>query len=107
MAAVTYYLFLDGREDPAVVAQANKGIRVWNQGAGRHYQAPFGPTTHIAPITALSSVAGLDGVPPLEMCFLLRGIDWAYPAQLVYREEGEHRWSQVAFGLSLREEAAG
>jgi hypothetical protein len=33
----------------------------------------------------------------------LRRIDWAHPALLVYREEGEDRWSQVLLGLNKPE----
>lgn len=38
-----------------------------------------------------------------EVIGRLRRIDWAHPALLVYREEGEDRWSQVLLGLNKPE----
>lgn len=40
---------------------------------------------------------------PDEILPRLRRIDWAHPALLVYRSDGENRWSQVLLGLSLPE----
>lgn len=48
-----------------------------------------------------------DGIateaPPDEILPRLRRIDWAHPALLVYRSDGENRWSQVLLGLSSPE----
>lgn len=33
----------------------------------------------------------------------LRRVDWRHPALLVYREQGENRWSYVMLGLSSPE----
>ena len=106
MSAVSYYLFLDSRESPAVLDEVNKAIRAWGAGRGRRYQAPFSQVSYTAPVTGWCSAAAHWGVPPLEMMSILTGIDWAYPAQVVYREEREKRWSHATLGLSLREEAA-
>lgn len=104
MSAVSYYLFLDRRESPAIVGEANEVIKTWNSRPGRHYQAPFGQISFTAPVSGWVSAAGYWGVPPLEMLAVLSGIDWAYPAQVLYREEEEQRWSHATLGLSLKPE---
>lgn len=40
---------------------------------------------------------------PDEVLPRLRRIDWAHPALLIYRSEGENRWSQVLLGLNKPE----
>jgi hypothetical protein len=40
---------------------------------------------------------------PDEVLLRLRRIDWAHPALLVYRTEGENRWSTVLLGLNKPE----
>jgi hypothetical protein len=104
VSAVSYYLFPDRRESPAVVGEANETIKTWSAGPGRNYQAPFGQVSFTSPVSGWVSVAGYWGVPPLEMMTILKGIDWAYPALLVYREAEDDRWSQLLLGLSLRSE---
>lgn len=104
MAAVSYYLFLDARESPAIVGEVNQSIKAWNTPASRHYQAPFVQISFTSPVTGWVSAAPQLGVPPLEMMSILKRIDWAHPALFVYREAEDDRWSQWTLGLSLRSE---
>lgn len=41
--------------------------------------------------------------PPDDVLPRLAAIDWAHPALLVYRSEGENRWSQILLGLNRPE----
>lgn len=46
---------------------------------------------------------GFSADPAGDLLERLRRISWAHPALLVYREEGEDRWSQVLLGLNKPE----
>jgi hypothetical protein len=100
--ATLYALFPDARESGTTLGAVYTALAAWN---GEHYdhQLPFRRISFMAPILALYSVGA---TPPDDMLLILKSIDWAYPARLVYREETERNWSFVTLGLSLREELA-
>lgn len=51
---------------------------------------------------AVSEALG-DRLSPDEALPRLRRIDWAHPALVVYREDGDDRWSYVTLGLNTPE----
>lgn len=47
--------------------------------------------------------AGTTGASAGELLDVLRGLDFERPALLVYREDGDDRWSYVTLGLNTPE----
>lgn len=47
--------------------------------------------------------AGTTGAPVDDLLDVLRGLDFERPALLVYREDGDDRWSYVTLGLNTPE----
>lgn len=96
-----YLLLPDAREQhEAWWPAAQAGFRAFNATAG-DYQPYFRPVSAVSPIGAWVSVGPMDQDTMLS---ILRGIDWAYPARLLYRTRSENGWSFVTLGLSLRPE---
>jgi hypothetical protein len=97
--AALYVVLPDGRDDAAWTLEAQRAMRAWNQ-AHEGHETPFRTVSFRSPILAVTSEGDMD---PDDMLALLRQIDWAYPAKLLYRTESEDTWSFVTLGLSLRE----
>lgn len=72
--ATDYRLFPDRREEEADLMKATVAVRDMN-----------------------------ERMAPDEVLPHLRRIDWAHPCLLVYRSDGEDRWSQVLLGLNKPE----
>lgn len=99
--AAMYLLLPDAREkEKTWWKEANDLLR-----SAEVFQPPFRLVSALDSITALVSGGGV--MEPDEMLALLRQIDWAYPAKLLYRTEPEDSWSFVTLGLSLRDELGG
>lgn len=73
--ATSYHLFPDGREEPKNINRATAWTGI--------------------PASATRSVD--------TVLVELRSIDWAHPALVVYREDGDDRWSYVMVGLNTPE----
>lgn len=69
-------LLADRREKPSVMSKAYELVAAMERGPS--------PMLH-------TSIA------------VLLGMDWAHPALLVYREQGESRWNRVELGLNTPE----
>lgn len=100
MRATLYALFPDDRERN-IALDIQRAIGTWNRSQSEEFQWPFIRMEERAMIPAWRT----DGpMPPDVMLSLLRRIDWAYPALLVYRAVDEPRWNQVTLGLSAKPE---
>ncbi|MGN6128488.1 MAG: hypothetical protein ACTHON_18170 [Humibacter sp.] len=98
MAAL--YLLLPDRREERVEVVTRIALAHYNASAGDKWQPYFRPVTALGPIGAWVTPGRID---PDDMLALLRQIDWAYPARVLYRTESENTWSFVTLGLSLRE----
>lgn len=96
-----FILLPDRREGPVVLTRVNDLLY---EHATTRPAWSFRPMATVTSITAYRSFG--SGVGPDTMLALLRQIDWAYPAKLLYRTESENGWSFVTLGLSLRPEGA-
>lgn len=103
MMGALFILLPDRREGLEGIRQANELIHQLDAQAGRaSVTLPFTSVAHMTTIRAYRSFG--SGASPDEMLALLRQIDWAYPARVLYRTESENGWSYVVLGLSLRSE---
>lgn len=97
---VAYTLFPDGREYETAVALVNACLRARNAVTGADYHPPFHPMSSIADAPRAWRSVG-KGIEPDEMLRILAGVDWVYPALVVYRVQGaDTRWNMVTLGMA-------
>lgn len=109
MAALTMFLFLDGREKERSISQLNKLVRALPRG---HEQS--GRITTIGLSTAFNphqwSAAyptayegRFHGVSVDSLLKCVRDTDWEYPVPVIYRATSDTKWSFVTMGISTPE----
>lgn len=116
MSVVTTILLLpDAREPQASIHALNEQLVQLRPGPGDRFRNlsevhPYpepSPSDHWGGSKAPEAdvwAAALNHISGDEVARAARRCDWAYPALLVYQDDGDDRWSHVMLGLSLKPE---